>query len=175
MTSDEAPRSRKDPWVSEIRELQSQLSAAYPGDEFPLERALACASLARASKIMLQRLDTLLSPFEISPAQYDIIGLLHVAPDGQLAISELRRRMCLHSATMTHTIDGLERAGLAERRRDLRDRRAVILEITPHGRSVATAATAAMRTIAFGLAELDDRDVKQLAEILSRIEASPGG
>jgi len=46
---------------------------------------------------------------------------------------ELARSLGIESPTLTRHLDGLERAGLVERRRDPNDRRAVQVEITAAG------------------------------------------
>jgi MarR family transcriptional regulator, transcriptional regulator for hemolysin len=46
---------------------------------------------------------------------------------------ELAATVGIEGPTLTHHLDGLEKAGLIERSRDLEDRRAVRVELTPAG------------------------------------------
>jgi MarR family transcriptional regulator, transcriptional regulator for hemolysin len=49
---------------------------------------------------------------------------------------ELARSLRIEGPTLTRHLDGMERAGLVERRRDANDRRAVQVELTDAGRAL---------------------------------------
>ena len=49
---------------------------------------------------------------------------------------ELARSLGIEGPTLTRHLDGMERAGLVERRRDQDDRRAVLVELTDAGREL---------------------------------------
>jgi MarR family transcriptional regulator for hemolysin len=49
---------------------------------------------------------------------------------------ELARALGIEGPTLTRHLDGMERAGLVERRRDQDDRRAVLVELTDAGREL---------------------------------------
>jgi MarR family transcriptional regulator for hemolysin len=51
---------------------------------------------------------------------------------------ELARSLGIEGPTLTRHLDGMERAGLVERRRDPNDRRAVLVELTDAGRELHT-------------------------------------
>jgi len=56
------------------------------------------------------------------------------AEPSDIGQSELSEQVKLARATITGIVDRLERAGLVERRRDLKDRRRVQVRLTPAGR-----------------------------------------
>lgn len=72
--------------------------------------------------------------------------------------------------TMVSVVDDLERAGLVERRRNPRDRRAYALEITPEGEEWLERATALIRDAeADLLGDLDAEERERLRELLKRV------
>jgi MarR family transcriptional regulator for hemolysin len=89
---------------------------------------------------------------------------------------ELADAVGIQGATLTHHLNGMESDGLLTRRRDPKNRRVHIVELTPAGealferlRDAAVAHDALLRTGLSG-AELD-----QLAELLGRLRANVTG
>jgi len=77
------------------------------------------------------------------------------------------------SQTVTGVLDRLERAGHVARRRDLNDRRAVRLELTPSGRKLVVAIAASLKSHVFDVLQgLDSTSRKTLQEQLDRLEGS---
>ena len=70
----------------------------------------------------------------VPPAQLSALSVLVFG--GERTVAELARAEQVTSPTMTRVIDGLERAGLAERRVHPDDRRATIVRATTKGRRV---------------------------------------
>jgi DNA-binding MarR family transcriptional regulator len=103
----------------------------------------------------------------LTPALFGLLNVLG-ARDGSIQ-QELSSDMGIDPSTMVTLIDELERAGLAQRRRHPRDRRAWEIAITPKGRR----ALARARKLA---AEVEDRvlgglsaaERRQLAGLLRR-------
>jgi DNA-binding MarR family transcriptional regulator len=72
-------------------------------------------------------------------------------------------------------LNGLERDGLAERRRDPADRRRHIVEMTAAGAGVLTEVENAVAAVERDLfADLDATDITRLRDILSRIKTTTG-
>jgi len=61
-------------------------------------------------------------------------ALLHKGP---LKISEIQSKVLLASGSMTAAVDRLEKFGLVVRKASSSDRRARVVELTPHGRRLA--------------------------------------
>lgn len=132
-------------------------------------RVIASAAIFRANKILTSRMDAVLGTLDLTTARYELLGLLDNTDGGRLSLGELGRTTLYHPATMTYTVDGLEKRGLIKRQPDPSDRRAVLAEITPQGRKVVRQATKLLEELDWGLAELSEEDATTLALILSNI------
>jgi DNA-binding MarR family transcriptional regulator len=74
---------------------------------------------------------------QLDAGEYDVLAALcRSGPDYRLTPTELYRSVLVSSATMTERLDRLERRGLITRRPAGRDRRSVLVELTPAGRAV---------------------------------------
>jgi DNA-binding MarR family transcriptional regulator len=76
-------------------------------------------------------------PCELSYAQFGL--LFGLAEHGELSASELASYADVAPGTATEMLDGLESVGLIERRRSERDRRSVLVSLTPHGSELLAA------------------------------------
>jgi DNA-binding MarR family transcriptional regulator len=100
--------------------------------------------------------------------EFDVLSALRrQGPPFQLTPGGLLRATLVTSGTMTNRIDRLAAAGLVRREPDPRDRRGVLVTLTPDGSSRVDAALEDLlnreRTL---LAALDEPDRKQLADLL---------
>jgi DNA-binding MarR family transcriptional regulator len=102
-----------------------------------------------------------------------LIQIAH-AEHGSLSVSDLAERIRLSPSRTSRLAIELEREGLVERQRDAADSRSTRVAATDAGRErLLEAAPAYFSTIRAHLFEgLGERDVKQLARILGRIQAS---
>jgi len=70
----------------------------------------------------------------LAPGGFDVIATLRRAGEPyQLSPTGLFESLMISSAAMTNRLDRLEEAGLVRRRRDPRDRRALLIELTKAG------------------------------------------
>jgi DNA-binding MarR family transcriptional regulator len=106
--------------------------------------------------------------------EFDVLSALRrQGPPYQLSPGALVRATLVTSGTMTNRIDRLAAAGLVSRRRDLQDKRGVLVQLTGDGRKTVDAAFAALLDGEEGLlAGLDADQQKQLAGLL-RILLAP--
>ena len=132
-------------------------------------RVVASAAIFRANKIVTARMDAVLNALDMTTARYELLGLLDNTEGGRLSLGELGRTTLYHPATMTYTIDGLEKRGLITRQPDPSDRRAVLAEITPEGRRLVRKATGLLDDIDWGLSEFTEDAATTLAVLLSNI------
>jgi MarR family transcriptional regulator for hemolysin len=84
---------------------------------------------------------------------------------------ELARSLGIEGPTLTRHLDGMERAGLVERRRDPDDRRAVLVELTEAGRALHNR----LRTNVIAFDErlrggLGAEDLDRMHAVLARLE-----
>lgn len=96
--------------------------------------------------------------------------LLAVQRRGARSQQDLARAIGVEGPTLTRQLDALEAAGLAERRRDEQDRRAIRVVPTPRGRAqfrrLAKAAGDFDERIRSGIS---DREIVELRGLLTRI------
>jgi len=83
---------------------------------------------------------------------------------------ELARAVGIQGATVSHHLDAMESAGLVTRRRDPRNRRLHLVELTPDGETLF----ARLREVAFAFdqrlrAGLTEHDVDRLEALLGRL------
>ena len=92
----------------------------------------AFLDLIRTADVLTRRPAQVLKSQDVSPTQYNVLRILRGSPDG-LACGEIGTRMITRDPDMTRLLDRLERRGLISRHRDARDRRTVLVRITPAG------------------------------------------
>jgi DNA-binding MarR family transcriptional regulator len=79
--------------------------------------------------------EALFSAFGISHGGFQVLASIYRAgPPFRRSPSQIARGLMLSAAGMSGRLDQLERIGLLKRHRDLYDRRAVIVELSPPGR-----------------------------------------
>ncbi|WP_038550433.1 MarR family winged helix-turn-helix transcriptional regulator [Nocardia nova] len=105
------------------------------------------------------------------------LGVLNMlAQDGPMNQRTLVDRLQMDKSSMVYVIDELERQGLAERRRDPRDRRSYQVSITGEGRDRVAAAAAATEVVMDRLCEpLSGPERRRLSELLARFIAHAQG
>lgn len=97
-----------------------------------------------------------------------VLGAL--AEAGPLSQRALVDRLQLDKSSMVLIVDELERQGLAERRRNERDRRSYAVHLTPAGRNrLAAAARATDEVMAGMFAPLSPADQERLHDLLRRV------
>jgi len=117
------------------------------------------------------------APFELGPDEFDLLATLRRSGKPyELKPSELLATMMVTSATTTHRLDKLEARMLIERRPDPKDRRAVLVRLTPAGKKLVDRALAAHVAMEHRLLEgLDDAQRSTLAQLLRQLgETNPG-
>lgn len=111
----------------------------------------AATSITRAHQILLRRIDEVLKPFGLTFSRFEALALLHFSSRGSLPLGKVGERLQVHPASVTNTVDRLERDGLVERQRHPADGRTRLAAITAAGRDVVIEASSALAEIDFGL------------------------
>lgn len=115
-----------------------------------------------------------LAPWDLSPSLARALSVL--ARDGDLRLSALAERLRIVPRSATEVVDDLQRRGLADRRPDPGDRRAVLVTLTAAGQETAGAIQRARQAEGERFfAALDESDRADLARVLRKLsELSPG-
>lgn len=110
----------------------------------------------------------LAAEFMITGPQLLCLQTLH--EDGPLTTSALAKLIHLSSSTAVGILDRLEHKGWVHRERSERDRRIVLVHITPAGESCLAAAPSLLQDrLAAGLRALPEQDQLTIAQSLERI------
>jgi DNA-binding MarR family transcriptional regulator len=139
-----------------------------------IEHMEATSALNRLSHIVVRRIDGELRRFDLTFAQYEALVLLHFSRNGALPLGRMGRRLMVHPATVTNTVDLLEEKGFVRRERDTGDRRLVLAAITVTGRDVAQKATDALVSIRYGLDDMTVAEATQLADVVRAVRSRIG-
>jgi DNA-binding MarR family transcriptional regulator len=112
----------------------------------------------------------------LTMARYEVLANLDYA-GGRLGLGELAAAIALSPSGLSKLLDRMDASGLIRRDPDPDDARAAFATITPRGRSLVEAARTSHHDLlrrTFGAA-LTDRDLADLARVMSRIGASIDG
>ncbi|GAA3444732.1 hypothetical protein Pve01_50990 [Planomonospora venezuelensis] len=100
--------------------------------------------------------------------------MLTFSKTGALPLSRIGERLMVHPTSVTNTVDRLERAGLVRRRRNPRDGRGVLAEITDRGREVVERATEALMGADFAMTMYGEAELEQMFELLRTLRVAAG-
>ncbi len=134
----------------------------------------AVTSIVRAQQIVLQRIDTVLRPLDLTFARYEILMLLSFTKRGALPMTRMGALLQVHPTSVTSAVDRLESQGFVERQPHPTDRRAVLAAITDDGKARAMAATAALNGQVFEQLGITENQTDQLRNVLRALRANAG-
>lgn len=130
----------------------------------------AFATLARAGHVALAEVEARVdATFGIKQVVATALFTIDGA-DRPLTPSEIGERMIIPSATMTATLDTLERLGWVHRLPNPEDRRSLLIEITEAGRAAADQMLPGIRQLELrAMSVLDEDERRQLLGLLGRV------
>ncbi|MDQ1128089.1 MarR family winged helix-turn-helix transcriptional regulator [Microbacterium sp. SORGH_AS_0888] len=134
----------------------------------------AVTSIMRAQQIVLSQVESVLRPFSLSFARFELLRLLGFTRGGELPMSSAVARLQVHPTSVTKTVDRLVRDGMVERAAHPTDGRATMLTLTPRGSEVVEQATAALNAQVFARPTLAGEDLSALVGILARMRRNVG-
>lgn len=134
----------------------------------------AVTSIMRAQQILLQRIDTVLRPLDLTFARYEILTLLSFTRRGALPMTRMGALLQVHPTSVTSAVDRLEAQGYVARLPHPTDRRAVLASITDAGRTRALQATTALNAQVFEQLGISDQQTNQLRTVLRALRANAG-
>ncbi len=154
--------------------LEAQRNWERHGWEEVAEPMAAITALMRTQQILLQRAETVLKPFGLTFARYEMLALLSFARDGALAMNRASALLQVHATSVTNAVDRLEGAGLVARTKHPTDKRTTLIALSPQGRELAAAATLELNAQVFADSGFSDRDVATLIRIFSKFRRDAG-
>lgn len=134
----------------------------------------AATSIMRVQQILMARLNAAVEPLGLTFPRYEALMLLFLSRRGSLPLGKMGVRLQVHRTSMTNLIDGLERAGYAQRVAHPTDRRTTLAQITPRGRDVAEQATEALNGLRFGMDPLGEQPLASVVEMFEHLRAAAG-
>ena len=134
----------------------------------------AVTSIVRVQQIMLQRIDAVLRPLDLTFARYEILTLLSFTKHGSLPMTRMGTLLQVHPTSVTSAVDRLEAQGFVERLPHPSDRRAVLASITDLGRKRSAAATTALNSEVFEQLGLTAEQIDSLLGILWTLRTNAG-
>jgi DNA-binding MarR family transcriptional regulator len=138
------------------------------------EGMAAVTSIVRAQQILLQRIDTVLRPLDLTFARYEILMLLSFTRKGALPMTRMGALLQVHPTSVTSAVDRLEAQGFVKRQPHPTDRRAVLAAITQAGRARALAATTALNAQVFEQLGITTNQIDTLRTVLRALRANAG-
>jgi DNA-binding MarR family transcriptional regulator len=138
----------------------------------------AWLALVHAYDSVAKTLDRRLTrDLDISLAWFEVLVLLHTAPEGRRRLLELSRLLVVAKASVSKLIDRMEAAGVVRRHTPEDDRRAVYAVITQRGRdTLARALPLQVSNVETGFSSLlDEHDLEDLIRILGKITTHYAG
>ncbi|QIG44652.1 MarR family transcriptional regulator [Nocardioides anomalus] len=131
-------------------------------------------SLVRAQQLLMERIDAVLRPLELTFARYEVLRLLSFSSAGAMPMTRLGSLLQVHPTSVTSAVDRLERQGYVERQRQDEDRRVVLAAITDAGRAVVERATDGLNGEVFEQPGLDARQLEELTGLLGALRRRAG-
>lgn len=129
-------------------------------------------SVVRVHQLLMERIDAVLRPLDLSFARYEVLRLLSFTRAGALPMARLGSLLQVHPTSVTSAVDRLERQGYVARSRSTGDRRVVLAAITAAGREAVETATVGLNTEVFEKPGLGH--VTELTALLTELRAAAG-
>ncbi len=125
------------------------------------------------SSWMLGQMAAEMSPYGITPAQYNVLRILRGSYPEKLTCSEIGARLIDRTPDVTRLLNRLQKAHLVGRERAQHDRRVVEVSITPEGMDVLEKLDPIVESATQRLTgSLSDTEHAQLSALLDRLRDS---
>lgn len=134
-------------------------------------------ALVRAQDRLVGQAAALVKGSGLTIATYNVLRILRGAGHDGLACGEIGERLIHRVPDVTRLLDRMERDGLVRRSRSSDDRRVVLTQLTPKGRTAVDALDEPVMALhAQQFAGLSVRELEALEAALERLaEAAPAG
>jgi DNA-binding MarR family transcriptional regulator len=131
-------------------------------------------SVVRAHQLLMERIDAVLRPRDLTFARYEVLRLLSFTREAAMPMSRLGSLLQVHPTSVTNAVDRLVAQGYVDRVRGETDKRVVRAVLTDAGREAVEEATAALNAEVFEAPGLPADDVRDLTGRLTALRAGLG-
>lgn len=139
----------------------------------PIRMRLA-TSIMRVQQLLINTYDEVLRPHGLTFARFEALALLRFSRTGSLPMKIIGDRLQVHPTSVTNIVERLSAAGLVERKRNPRDGRGVLAELTEAGRATVEAAAKDLMEREFALDAVADDEIGHVVEIFAKLRRSAG-
>lgn len=158
--------------MSETQPTLDDLTRTWDHDAPDFAYEASVTAIVRAYNVVIRAHQSVYADLDLTLARFAVLATLERSETGTLGLSPLGKLAFLHPATLTYTVDHLERRGLIVRVPDEVDRRAVSARITPEGRALVQEAMGRLASVQFGVAGLTATEANQLLGLLAKIQGN---
>ena len=131
-------------------------------------------SVVRVHQLLMERIDAVLRPLDLTFARYEVLRLLSFSQAGAMPMTRLGSLLQVHPTSVTSAVDRLERQGFVERVRREGDKRIILASITDAGRTIVETATEGLNTQVFERPGIGGGEITELTDLLGAFRASAG-
>lgn len=131
-------------------------------------------SVVRVQQLLMERIDSVLRPLDLTFARYEVLRLLSFVQSGSMPMTRLGSLLQVHPTSVTSAVERLVKQGYVERLRREDDRRVILAALTDEGRAVVERATLGLNTEVFEVPGLPTADVLRLTELLGEVREAAG-
>jgi MarR family transcriptional repressor of emrRAB len=144
------------------------IHARMPG--FPLEPMRLVRMTHHLQKILRDKTNAALKPYELVDTSYMVLAVLYGSLDETSSASELGEACHEKPANLTRVCDDLEAQGLVARGAKPGDRRSVMITLTERGRAAIEQALPAVSSNAAAAYQgFSEAEMRQLADMFTRV------
>jgi DNA-binding MarR family transcriptional regulator len=134
----------------------------------------AFLDLLRTADMLTRGAIGVLKAEDLSPAQYNVLRILRGSPEG-LPCGTIAGRLITRDPDVTRLLDRMEKRGLISRARESRDRRCVLVRISPEGLKLVDRLDQPVREIhKKQLGHLGKKRLRMLGELLASARTGLG-
>jgi DNA-binding MarR family transcriptional regulator len=131
-------------------------------------------SVVRVQQLLLERIDAVLRPLDLTFARYEVLRLLSFSSAGAMPMTRMGSLLQVHPTSVTSAVDRLEKQGYVVRSRRDDDRRVVLATVTESGRAVVERATVGLNESVFEQHGLSSSDLGELTRLLGVLRSGGG-
>lgn len=131
-------------------------------------------SLTRVHQLLMERVEAVLRPFDLTFARYELLRVLAFSRVGAMPMTRLGSVLMVHPTSVTSAVQRLEKQGFIRRSRGASDRRVVLASITDAGLEAVESATIALNSAVFEDPGIAPEEVAGLLRLLGTLRLGAG-